>query len=270
MLGVQVQDQCKNRSVKRFWLLRIGTAILALAQLAMAQPKREVVVAAAANFSEAFRALGPKFEAATGIHPVFSFASTAQLASQVERGAPFDVFAAADTEHPEKLEREGVLRSRVIFAHGVLALWFPSSQGDLSALKDSSYRIIAMAKPELSPYGAAAVEALKRAGIWEQVKAKVVYAENIGMAKQYGMSGNADAVLTAYSLLIAAGGKGGTVVRIDPKLHRPLDHALGVVSGTKHPEEATAFVEFLLRGGGRAVLKEFGYQPSNLLPSGER
>ena len=240
------------------------------AQTAVAQAKREVVVAAAANFSEAFRALGPKFEAATGIHPVFSFASTAQLANQVERGAPCDVFAAADAEHAQKLERGGLLQSRVVFARGVLALWLPHEDGNLKSLTEAKFRVIAIAKPELAPYGAAAVDALKQTGIWEQVKPKVVYAENVSMAKQYGESGNADAVLTAYSLVIhlgwqvgdagQVGHEKGMVIRIDPKLYGRLDHELGVVSGSKHGIEAQAFVEFLMHSVGQGVLREFGYR----------
>jgi molybdate transport system substrate-binding protein len=243
--------------VKRFRLALIWAVAVALGPKACAQAKREVVVAAAANLSEAFRALGPKFEAATGIHPVFSFESTAQLASQVQRGAPFDVFAAADSEHVQTLTSEGLLQSRSVFARGVLALWFPGGEGSLISLTDAKVRVIAMAKPELAPYGAAAVEALQRSGMWEQVKRKVVYAENVSMAKQYGESGNADAVLTAYSLMARVH---GTVLRIDPKLYRPLDHEVGVVAAAKNSGEAKAFVSFLLSRGGREVLQEFGYQ----------
>ncbi len=274
--GFEASGEVQEWSVRRFWLRLIWAPIFAQAlslfgqagsvtlpvqttsaQNIIQQTKREVVVGAAANFSEAFRAMGPKFEAATGIHAIFSFGSTAQLAQQVEQGAPFDVFAAADAEHPQKLEREGWLQSRAVFARGVLALWLPSGEGNLGSLGEGRFRVIAMAKPELAPYGAAAVEALKRAGVWEQVKAKVVYAENVGMARQYGESGNADAVLTAYSLVIHARGK---ILRIDPRLHRPLDHEVGVISGGKHLVEARAFVEFLLHGGGQGVLQEFGYQ----------
>src|ERR1700691_261956 len=90
-------------------------------------PKREVTVAAAANLNEVFQTLGPQFEAAPGVHPVFSFASTAQLAVQIENSAPFDVYAAADVQHVEQLDKKGLLlpRSRAVYATGILALWIP-------------------------------------------------------------------------------------------------------------------------------------------------
>src|SRR5438309_1777261 len=87
----------------------------------------ELTVAAAANLTAVFQRIGTQFEAQTGIHPVFSFASTAQLARQIENAAPFDVFAAADAMHVDQLDRQGFLASgtRAVFATGILALWIP-------------------------------------------------------------------------------------------------------------------------------------------------
>src|SRR5580700_8509120 len=108
--------------------MRRLTILVAIALSATGQTaRREVTVAAAANLSEVFQDVGRQFEAATGIHPVFSFASTAQLAVQIENGAPFDVYAAADVEHVEQLEKKGLLvpGSRAVYATGILALWIP-------------------------------------------------------------------------------------------------------------------------------------------------
>ncbi len=229
---------------------------------ASAQPKPEVVVAAAANLTQALKGIGPAFEAETGIHPVFSAASTAQLAQQIEYGAPFDVFLAADTEHVDQLVRKNLIdpASRAVYARGVIALWTP--QGDtqgvrrLEDLVSPEIRVIAIAKPELAPYGAAAVTALKNAGVWSRVQSKVVYAENINMARQYGVLGNADAVLTAYALVMNSG---GMVMRVDPGLHPPIDQALGVLSRAEHPAAARKFVEYLMRGKGRDALARAGY-----------
>ena len=226
-------------------------------------PKREVTVAAAANLGEVFRALGPQFEAATGIHPVFSFASTAQLALQIENSAPYDVYAAADVEHVLQLEKKGLLlpRSRAVYATGILALWIPPGSAAKvdgpAGLVRSNVRVIAIAKPELAPYGQAARETLQHLGIWDRVQARVVYADNINMAKQYGASGNADAVFTAYSLVIKEAGK---VIKVDEKLHLPIDQALGIVAASKHLDRAQQFVEYLLRGKGRDVLGNSGYR----------
>ena len=212
---------------------------------------------------DVFQRVGPAFEAQTGIHPIFSFASTAQLTRQIENGAPFDVFAAADSEHVDELEKKGLLvpGSRAVYATGVLALWIPpGSSARISRLNDLTLpeiRIIAIAKPELAPYGLAAIDTLERLGILEQVKSKVVYAENINIAKQYGASNNADAVFTAYSLLLKESGK---VIPIDEHLHPSILQELGILASAQHPDGARKFAGFLLTGAGRTILKNFGYK----------
>jgi molybdate transport system substrate-binding protein len=246
-----------------FYAGQLGLCVALLASIAQASPKQEIVVAAAANLTEAFRALGPVFEAETGVHPVFSFASTAQLTQQIEYAAPFDVFAAADSSHVDELDRKGLLvaGSRAVYAQGVLALWIPpGAKASVKRIEDltaAEVRVIAMAKPELAPYGEAAVAALRRIGVWDRVKPKVVYAENINMARQYGASNNADAVFTAYSLVQHSG---GSVIRVDPALYPPIGQSLGILARSEHLDAARQFVNFLLHGNGRAVLARFGYQ----------
>jgi len=228
-----------------------------------ATAKSEITVAAAANLIGVFQKIGPDFEAETGVHPVFSFASTAQLTRQIENSAPFDVFAAADSEHAAELDQKHLLApgSRAIYATGVLALWIPpGSRAHVTSLEEltsSDVKVIAIAKPELAPYGQAAVDTLQHLHIWEQVKSKVVYAENINIATQYGTSGNADAVITAYSLVLKEAGK---VIRVDENLHQPIQQELGIVANSAHIEEAKKFVAFLLTGNGRSILASFGYQ----------
>ena len=226
--------------------------------------KPRLTIAAAANLTDVAQLLGTRFEAATGIHPVFSFGSTAQLTQQIENGAPFDVFLAADAEHVQELERKGLLAagSRAAYANGVLALWAPSAGVPVNRIEDLTspqVRVIAVAKPELAPYGAASMEALRAAGILDRVNAKIVYSDNISMAKQYGASGNADAVFTAYSLVMKETGK---VIRIDGKLHRPITQELGVIAASAHKADAAKFTDFVLHGNGRAILTESGYQPA--------
>lgn len=233
------------------------------ALLCHAGSRPEVTIAAAANLGDVFQTIGAQFEQTTGVHPVFSFGSTAQLTQQIEHSAPFDLFAAADASHVEQLEHEGRLEpgSKAIYATGILALWFPpSSQAKSARLEDLTspdVRVIAIARPELAPYGAATVETLQRLGVWEKVKAKVVYGDSISMAKQYGASGNADAVFTAYSLVLKESGK---VIRIDESLHKPISQALGIIAGSPHQAAAARFAEFLLKGTGREILFTHGYR----------
>jgi molybdate transport system substrate-binding protein len=230
-------------------------------QLFSAPP--EITIAAAANLTEVAQTLGSEFEAQTKIHPVFSMGSTAQLTSQIENSAPFDVFLAADAEHVDKLDHAGLLRpgSSAVYAVGVLALWIPAaSQAHITKLEDlraSDVKVIAVANPKLAPYGAATVEALQHAGIWDAVKDRIVYAENINMAKEYGTSKNADAVFTAYSLVLKEPGK---VLQVDEALHQPIVQKLGIVARSQHIEDAQKFTRFVLGDSGRAILMRYGYK----------
>jgi molybdate transport system substrate-binding protein len=251
-----------SRQLKRCAIAALAALVGATPACRHQQSKPVITVAAAANLTEVFDEIGPRFEAQTGIHPVFSFGSTAQLSRQIESSAPFDVFAAADSGHVAELDRKGLLApgSRAIYARGVLALWLPEGVNApvqrVEDLGSPGVRVVAIAKPDLAPYGHAAVDTLQRLGIWEQVKPKVVYAENISMAKQYGKSKNADAVFTAYSLVLHESGK---TIRVDERLHQPLDQELGIVAKSDHQDWAGKFASFLLRGDGKSILISYGY-----------
>jgi molybdate transport system substrate-binding protein len=122
-------------------------------------------------------------------------------------------------------------------------------------------RFIAIAKPELAPYGQAAVETLQKLGMWDELQPKILYAENISQAKLYGSSNNADVVFTAYSLLL---NDGGMVIPVEDHLHQPLNQELGIIASTRNLEAARKFVAFLLTGDGKDILRNSGYQiPQN-------
>jgi molybdate transport system substrate-binding protein len=225
------------------------------------QPK--LTVAAAANLTDVFREAGQAYSAETGVKVVFSYGSTAPLAQQIENGAPFDLFAAADTEHVDELVSSGNLTadSRAVYASGQLALWSPTvAVHDLKDLERPEIRFIAVAQPELAPYGRASVEALKRSGLWDKVESKIVYAASISQARQLADSGNADVTFTAYSLVLH---DRGTVLKVERELYRPIDQALGIVTSSRQIEQAKQFRTFLLGPEGRTILARNGY----LLPN---
>jgi len=225
--------------------------------------EREITVAAAANLMQVLQDISADFEKQTRIHAVLSFGSTAVLTSQIENSAPFDVFLAADAEHVEKLASEHLLvaASAAVYATGVLALWIPAgTKVKLNAVRElaqANVHVIAVANPKLAPYGTATVETLQHAGIWDRVKDRIVYAENISMSKQYGISGNADAVFTAYSLVFRDKGK---VISVPESMHAPIVQKLGVLASSQHKEAAQSFAEFVLYGPGRATLARYGYK----------
>ena len=236
------------------------TAVVACGVACRKAEQPDLTVAAAANLTEVFAQIGQAFTRQTRIRMVFSYASTAQLAQQIENAAPFDVFAAADTVHVDQLVHHGKIlpESRVVYARGRLALWDPRDLvKKLDDLTNPSVRFVAIAKPETAPYGEAAVETLKSLGTWAKVQPKVVYATNINMAKQYAATGNADAAFTAYSLVQHERGR---VIIVDEKLHQPIDQAVGIVSGSSRKADARRFVAFLTAKEGRDILERFGYQ----------
>lgn len=147
-----------------------------------------------------------------------------------------------------------------MYARGQLALWAPQAERlGVHALTDlvrPEVRFVAIAQPDLAPYGQAAVEALKAAGLWERVQSKIVYGNSISMARQYAETGNADVAITAYSLVFKDAG----AVKIDPALYAPIDQALGVVADSKVPDLAKQFVSFVLSEEGKRILRTSGYQ----------
>ncbi len=226
------------------------------------QPAKKLTVAAAANLTDVFSEVGQAFKARTGVEVVFSYGATAQLAQQIDNGAPFDLFAAADTKHVDDLVSTQKLlgESRKVYAMGQLALWVPSAEPhefqDLKDLSAPKIRFVAVAQPELAPYGLAAVEALKNAALWDSVQPKIVYANSVNMAKQLATSGNAEAAFTAYSLVL---NERGTVLKVDPHLYHPLEQAMAIVASSAQMEEAKKFQVFLLGSEGRAILAKNGY-----------
>ncbi len=252
-----VQDVCRYRFPA---LILCAATLCACGARGSSEPK--LTVAAAANLMGVFGEVGSAFKAETGIEVTFSYGSTAQLAQQIENGAPFDLFAAADTEHIDSLvaRRKLMAESRAVYASGQLALWIPKGeQSGIREMKDlnrQTVRFVAVAQPELAPYGKATIEALQHSGLWKIVQPKIVYAMNINQVKQWAASGNADAAFTAYSLVLH---DRGTVLKVDPALYHPIEQALGIVTGSPRVEQAQRFRKFLLGTAGRSILERNGY-----------
>ena len=238
-------------------------AVLFLCACGGPREGRTLTVAAAANLNPVFDEIARAFTARAGIKVVTSYASTAQLAQQVESGAPFDIFAAADTEHIDALVRSGKLLAdtRVIYARGKLVLWVPRPDAvPVETLRDllkSEVRFVAVASPTAAPYGKAAVQVLRTEQLWPQLEKKIAYATNINLAREYAASGNADVAFTAYSLVLNAGGR---VIPVDPAKHDPLDQALGVVAASAHQTLARQFAVFVTKGEGAEALRRYGYE----------
>ncbi|MDQ1728340.1 MAG: molybdate transport system substrate-binding protein [Pyrinomonadaceae bacterium] len=223
----------------------------------------DLIVAAASNLTDAFAEIGPRFTGKTGIRVVFSYGATADLAKQIENGAPFDVFAAADTEYVAALEQKGLLAAgtRATYARGRLVLWLPpGSKLSLTQLQDITapqFERIAIPKPDVAPYGRAALESLQALGIWNAIEARVVYAQNVSQAKQYAATGNAEVAFIPVALVKI---NEGSYLEVSDELHRPIDQALGIMKDSTRPDAARQFAQFLLSDEGQDLLAKHGYR----------
>jgi molybdate transport system substrate-binding protein len=222
----------------------------------------DLLVAAASNLTDAFAEVGQRFTSKTDIHVVFSFGATADFAKQIENGAPFDVFAAADSEHVDLLDREGLLTpgTRRLYARGRLVMWLPPGSSlrveHMEDLAAKAFERIAIAKPDVAPYGQATVESLRAVGIWNQIEPRVVYAQNVSQAKQYAATGNAEVAFIPLALVKPGE---GTYVEVNEQLHRPIDQAVAIIKDSPKQAAARRFVDFLLSEEGQELLLKNGY-----------
>jgi molybdate transport system substrate-binding protein len=229
-----------------------------------ASARTPLKVAAAADLAFAFRDLGSRFEERTGVPVVYSFGSTGLLARQIREGAPFDVYAAANVSFVEDVVRGGRCdgTTQELYARGRIVLWWSDKATaapprTLSDLADRRFAKIAIANPEHAPYGRAAEESLRSAGLWETVKPRLVFGENVQQTLEYARTGNADAALVALSLATVT--PGGRYLPVAPSLHQPIDQALVVCARGERRALGRRFTAFVNGEEGRAVMRRFGF-----------
>jgi len=194
---------------------------------------------------------------------IFSFGATGLLTRQIEQGAPMDVFAAANVGFVEQLEQKGLILSdtKAVYARGRVTLWMPKDSGltleKITDLAREDVKQIAIANPEYAPYGMAAREALQTAGIWETVKPKLVYGENIRQTFQFAETGNVDVAIVSLSLSSTSQGRW---ILIPEELHKPINQGLAVIKSTKNEKAAREFATFVAGPEGQEILAKFGFE----------
>jgi molybdate transport system substrate-binding protein len=250
---------------------RVLIALLTLSSVASGTQAQgqEIRVAAAADLKFAMGELAEGFEKRTGTEVEVTYGSSGNFFSQIQNGAPFDLFFSADMEYPKNLEASGLAEPGTLhpYAVGRIVIWMPpESSVELSklgwnALLDASVRKIAIANPEHAPYGGAAVAALQKAGIFEQVKAKLVYGENISQAAQFVQSGNAQAGIVAMSLAVSPGMKDGKRWEFPADMHPAIEQGAIILKSAKNKDAAKAFLEFGKSPAGIAILAKYGFAP---------
>jgi molybdate transport system substrate-binding protein len=252
--------------------LRLLFALIATLALVFAAPLRaeeKITLAAAADLKFAMDDIVAQFKKANpqaGVDIIYG--SSGKFHTQLQQGAPFDLYFSADIALPRALAAAGLAASSVKpYAIGRLVLWSASrdasrdaSRMTLADLADPSIRKIAIANPKHAPYGKRAEEALRAAGVWDKVEPKLVYGENIAQTALYAQTGNADIGIIALSLALnqELAAKGAYRL-IDDKLHQPLEQGFIVTQRAAGNALARRFADFMDGKDARAIMVRYGF-----------
>lgn len=252
------------RVVSRFVArVLISICLFVVGQTAHAEEK--ITIAAAADLKFALDEIVVLFKST---HPAAQietiYGSSGKFSTQIRQGAPYDLYFSADITYPRALKTEGFSTSEVQpYAVGRIVLWSPSRDAGkmtLADLADSSIRKIAIANPQHAPYGKRAEEALKAAGIWEKIKSKLVYGENVAQAMQFVQSGNAQVGIIALSLALSPElAKQGSYALIPDKLHEPLEQGFIITKRAAANPLAREFARFMAGKEARTSMTRYGF-----------
>jgi molybdate transport system substrate-binding protein len=248
--------------------LLAATCLSPVARARAEVPPREVRVAAAADLKFALDAVFAATAVSTrGIRPSVTYGSSGSFYAQIENGAPYDLFLSADAEYPRRLAARGLADGEpFLYAVGRIALWVPASSKldieglGLGTLLDPSIQKVAIANPRHAPYGRAAEAALKSRGVWDDVKGKLVFGENVAQAAQFVQSGVADAGVFALSLALAPQMRpAGRYVEVPLGSSSTMEQGGLVLKRARDPAAARALRDALLGTQGRRALEENGF-----------
>lgn len=220
-----------------------------------------LTVATASSLQVALNEVAEAFQAETGQEVTLVFSSTGQLTQQIENGAPYDIFLAADTAHIDRLQSQNLLldESISIYAQGHLALVVNRAANlqivNFSDLRNAEFHNFSIANPEFAPYGVAAQQALESAGWWDALQPKIVYGETVRQATQFVQSGDAEVGIVALSL---ADVDEVDSFPLDDSLFEPINHAMGILASSPSSELARQFSDFLLSPTGQSILSRYG------------
>jgi molybdate transport system substrate-binding protein len=248
---------------QRFILICLITA---LPFFGIAQKLR---IAVAANAQFVSRILTQKFKKQSGIDAELIVSSSGKLTTQIEQGAPYDVFLSADMKYPQELyNKQLTIGKPQIYAYGSLVMWVRdlSKLGEFynpSMLTISTIKKIAVANPKLAPYGKATIEVLNNLKLFDKLKAKLVYGESIAQVDQYWLTGTVDAAFTSKSVMMLPYEKFvGVWKEVDPKLYTPIAQGIVVLktSTGKNLKQANRFYKFLFSAKAKQIFKQYGYK----------
>ncbi len=242
------------------WLICLAVFVLPLTGIA-----QRLRIAVAANAQFVAKHLAAEFKRETGIEAELITGASGKFATQIEQGAPFDVFLSADMKYPQELYDQGFAAARPKeYAYGKLVIWTTkniSLNKGLAVLTDPSINKIAIANPKLAPYGEAAVHALTQMKMLEKVQPKIVYGESIAQVNQYLLTGAADAALTAKSVVLDPEQAGkGKWIEVKSNLYQPIAQGVVIIKTAAGNKQAQQFYRFIFSRQARQIFKKYGYQ----------
>jgi molybdate transport system substrate-binding protein len=271
-----VERFLKDRFLKERFLSKRCLAVALVVPLA-ALPARgatpaaqAVTVAAAADLQSVLPDVVERFERETGRKVALTFGSSGNFFSQIQNGAPFDLFFSADIDYPRRLEAAGLAESGSLYeyAAGRIVVWSRKDSGielrrGLQVLADSRVHRVAIANPEHAPYGRAAVAALQHENLYDRVRSKLVLGENISQAAQFVQSGNSEAGIIALSLALAPSLRtSGDYFEIPASFYPAIEQAAVMLRASRNKDAARQFVAFLRRPEIVRLLQDFGFAVS--------
>lgn len=246
-------------------LVKYITILLILLTTACSRPDNDkLVIATAANMQFAMKELVQKFTSTSGIECEAIFSSSGKLASQIMEGAPFDVFVSADTVYPTTLFNNGfTVEKPEIYAQGKLVLWSMEENitPSIDLLTSDKIKHIAIANPDLAPYGSASIEVLRHFGLYEKIREKLVIGESISQTNQFIISGASEIGFTAKSVVLSTQMSGkGKWIDIDPGLYSPISQGAVIIRDhEKNLDKSRKFIDFLISDEAKDILNNFGY-----------
>ncbi len=238
--------------------------LLAFAPPALA--RGEILVAAAADLQFAMEEVADAFRKDhPGVAVKVSYGSSGNFYTQIQRGAPYDLYFSADVKYPEMLEKAGLAATPPrLYAIGRIVLWTRRDSGfdpqrGMELLLDPAVRRVAVANPAHAPYGARARESLMHYGLWERVQPRLVFGENISQTAQFVQTGNAQVGILALSLALAPALQDGHYLLIPEESHQPLEQAFIITRRARDKPAAQAFADFVSGPRARAIMGNHGF-----------
>ena len=229
--------------------------------------QKEVLIAAAADLKFAMDSLITVFsKESPDITIKTVYGSSGNFFEQITNGAPFDLFFSADLDYPRKLQEQNkTLGTPQLYGTGQIVLWsrkIDPTAAKMNSLLQSGIVKIAIANPAHAPYGKRAQESLQYYKLYDQVKDKLVFGENISQTAQFVQSGAADIGIIALSLALSPGMQqgGGKYWLIPAETHQPLQQAYVLLQHAKDNSGGEKFAAFISSAKARAVLSWFGFK----------